>query len=218
TDISLVQKPEGVAAVGGYVYVLSHPGHCVYRYSCCGGTPDVSNTLRRDSQSGVGNPSGLAIYGDYMWVVVWGPDYAIYGYLLDDAFSGTGDINATRVIPLLTVGNSVINKSPTGLAIDNNNYIYVLDSDDTQFYQYPIPGGPYNGDPVVASNLLLDTAGDPLQNPSGAMFDGTSLWVVDYGTDTMYQYNLTDLFDESGTTTPIFEFPLDPANGNASGV
>ena len=60
--------------------------------------------------------------------------------------------------------------------------------------------------------------GGALSSPAGAMLDGTSLWVVDSGTDKMYEYDITDLFSASGTIDAISEFALDSANDDASGV
>ena len=47
---------------------------------------------------------------------------------------------------------------------------------------------------------------------------GTSLWVVDSGTDMVYQYDLTDLFDGSGSLNATSEFDLHVDNEDASGV
>lgn len=209
--------PRGVAAAGDYVYVLDQADKQVYRYSCCGGTPVVSKKLLKQTPptASIGNPDGLAIDGNDMWVVVWGPNFIIYHYSLTAAFPDGGDLPAD-----LEIAPHADNDDPTGLAIDATlGYLYVLDSVDKQIYRYPHPSGPHAGDPVVASKVLKEQGGGDLDSPAGAMVDGTSLWVVDSGTNKMYEYDITDLFDGIGSTVDaIDEFDLDINNSDASGV
>ncbi|MBE9513235.1 MAG: hypothetical protein IMY77_04210 [Chloroflexi bacterium] len=207
--------PTGVAAVGTNVYVIDHARKQVYKYDCCGTLEDVSKKLLKAvGPSSVGNIDGLAIYGTEMWVLS-GNDKNIYRYPLGTAFSGPGDINAAQKITLDTD-----NKGAAGLAIDSN-YLYVVDYStstpkETRFYQYPHPGGT----PVTVSKVLLEyTTNNKLQSPAGAMLDGTSLWVVDDGTDKMYEYDITNLFDGVGIEeNATSEFALDGNNADATGV
>jgi len=207
--------PVGVAAVvGGDIYVLDHPDHKVYQYTCSGTWVGVSkDLLKAVGTSSIGRSQGLDIIDNQMWVVS-GNDKNIYKYLLDAVFPGPGTLNAAQEI-----GLDKDNKGAVALAIDGE-YLYVLDYDtsgkETRFYGYPYPAGT----PVAVSKVLLEKtpSNNKLQSPAGAMFDGTSLWVVDSGTNKMYKYNITNLFSASGTLNATSEFALDSANDDASGV
>jgi len=199
--------------VGNDIYVLDQADKQVYRYTSSGTLVEVSKTLWKSKGGSLGNPDGLAIYDNEMWVVDWGPDI-IFGYVLRDgsgAFPGPGDLNATWEIAL-----DKDNKHAAGLAIDST-YLYVLDSADHQFYRYPYPAGT----PVTVSKVLLEyTSDNELQNPVGAMYDGTNniLWVVDQDTDKIYEYDVTNLFNGNGSINAIDEFPLHPDNDDATGM
>lgn len=199
-------KPSGMAVVGTNVYVLDQAGKEGYCYSYLGGEPTVSKTLKKVDGSSIGNPKGLAIDGDEMWVVNWGPDN-IYRYSLSEAFSGPGELNAIEEIAL--VSN---NQHSTGLAIDSV-FLYVLDEHDEQLYRYPRAGGI-----VTASRVLKEVDGSDLQTPAGAMVDGASIYVVDSGRDKMYEYDIASLFLGSGDINAISEFDLDSANNKGSGM
>ena len=206
-------SPMGVAAVGEYVYVIDHADKQVYKYTCSGTLVEVSKVLlKADGPSSVGNIDGLAIdiIADEMWVLS-GNKKNIYYYPLSAAFPDGGDLNAAREIELDTA-----NQGAVGLAIDST-YLYVLDYDtsskDTRFYRYLRADGS-----VTVSKVLKEVGGGALQNPAGAMLDGTSLWVVDSGTNMMYEYDMTNLFPDGGTINAASEFPLDSANDDASGV
>lgn len=210
-------SPVGVAAVGGYIYVLDHPDHKVYKYTCSGDLMDVSKKLLKSGGSGLGNPGGLAIdiIAGEMWVLS-GNKKNIYYYPLGVAFPDGGDLNAAREIALDTA-----NQGAVGLAIDST-YLYVLDYDnpskDTRFYRYLRADGSITVSKVLKESVA--SGGGDLDSPAGAMFDGvggTWLWVVDSGTNKMYQYNIADLFG-SGTINATSEFALDSANTDASGV
>lgn len=218
TDLAQTNSfPSGVSCThdaSGYLedaYVLDQSDKGTYLYIAAAGTPAVSRTFLTIAGSGIGNPKGLAIDGDDIWVVSWGADN-LYRYSLTAAFSGTGDINALQEIPL-----DVDNVNSAGLAIDSN-FLYVLDSTDHQFYRYPRSGGT-----ATVSKVLMDENGNniggPPGDPAGAMLDGTSLWVADNGTNKMYEYNLTELFNGIGTTlNAASQFDLDSDNSDASGV
>ncbi|GAI43992.1 unnamed protein product, partial [marine sediment metagenome] len=159
---------------------------------------------------------------DEMWVLS-GNDKNIYQYSLSAVFPDDGSgLKATKEISLDTTNN----KGAAGLAIDDNNYLYVLDEKDHQFYRYPHPEGTHVGEPVIASKVLKDANGGDIGGPpgglAGAMFDGvdgTFLWVVDSGTNKMYEYDITSLFPDDGNpVNAIDEFPLHINNTDASGV
>ncbi len=206
--------PVGVAAVGTNVYVIDHPDHKVYKYTCSGTWVGVSkDLLKLGGPSSIGNSQGLAIYDEEMWVVS-GNDKNIYYYPLGAAFPGPGTLNAAREI-----GLDKANKGAEALAIDGE-YLYVLDYDtsgkETRFYRYLKADGS-----VTVSKVLLEyTSNNKLQSPAGAMFDGTSLWVVDSGTNKMYEYDdLVSLFAaDTDSINAASEFALDSANDDASGV
>ena len=204
-------KPSGVATWEDDVYVLDQSDTETYLYIAGAGTPVISRTFRTMGGSGLGAPKGLAIDGDDIWVVTWGADN-LYRYSLDEAFTGTGTLDALQEIAL-----DGLNVNSAGLAIDSE-FLYVLDSTDRQFYRYEKATGS-----VTVSKVLMDVngynIGGPPGDPAGAMFDGTSLWVADNGTNKMYEYNLIKLFDEDGTTlNAASQFDLDSDNSDASGV
>jgi len=175
----------GVASTTDYLYVLDQADKQVYKYNCCGDLLGTSKVLQSSSGSSPGNPFGLAIYGNELWILAWGQNFILYRYSLSDAFSGSGTINAN-----LQVAYDPANTNPTGLSVDDTNYIYVLDSVDEQFYRYPHPDGSYVGNQVVASKVLRNVSGGAIETPVGAMLDGTSLWIV------------TDNFPNVGMTCP----------------
>jgi len=209
--------PTGVAAVGDYVYVIDHADKQVYRYGCSGGTPVVSRTLlKADGNSSIGNIDGLAIdivVPGEMWVLSGKKN--IYQYSLSAAFLDDGS-SLPAVFEI-----ALDNKGAAGLAIDST-YLYVLDYDtsskETRFYRYLRTDGS-----VTVSKVLKEMGGGDLDSPAGAMFDGTSLWVVDSGTNKVYEYddvydNEDSLFSGSGSQNAISEFPLHPDNGDATGL
>ena len=203
---SLNTSPSGVAVDGDYVYVLDQADKQVYWYDSSGALQGVSKTLKKSGGSGLGNPGGLAIYDNEMWVVDYGPN-KIFGYVLSNVFPGPGTLNAAQEIAL-----DKDNKLATGLAIDST-YLYVLDSANHQFYRYLKSDGS-----VTVSKVLKDMGGGALGNPAGTVLDDASLWVVDSGTDKMYEYDIVSLFSASGTLNAKFEFALDSNNSDASGV
>ncbi|GAI05202.1 unnamed protein product, partial [marine sediment metagenome] len=215
------KSPVGVATVGGYIYVLDHPDHRVYKYDCCGAYLERSRILNYDGSS-IANPKGLAIdiAANEMWVVS-DTDKNIYQYSLSAAFADTGTPlpASPDAIPLDTNQQKV-----RGLAIDSS-HLYVLDYStstpkETRFYQYRRSDGVL----TAVSKVLLEKtpSNNKLQSPAGAMFDGvggTWLWVVDSGTNKVYEYDITSLFDGVGSESPATnEFPLHGDNTDASGV
>ena len=206
-------KPSGVASVGDYVYVLDQASKQVYQYTCSGTLVDVSKKLLKAAGSSVGNIDGLAINGTDMWVLS-GNDKNIYQYPLGTVFPDGGTLTATVEIAL---DND--NKGAVGLAIDST-YLYVVDyatsSKETRFYQYRRSDGAL----TAVSKVLLEKTpnNNKLQSPAGAMFDGTSLWVVDSGTNKVYEYDKDAPFLGSGSINAISEFALDGNNTDATGV
>ncbi len=205
--------PSGVASTDDYIYVIDLADKQAHRYDCCGGEEGVSRKLNSIAGSSIGNPSGLAIYNanDEMWVVS-ANDKKIYGYSLAAAYPYSG----TPLPPTTEIDLADNNTGAAGLAVDST-YLYVLDETDKQFYRYTHPGGI-----ATVSKVLKDISGGdiggPPGDPSGAMVDGGSIWVVDSGTDMVYQYDLDDLFDGAGTLDATFEFSLDSANDKATGL
>ena len=179
------KKPSGAASTSEYYYVLDQADKRVYRYTYCGEFMSVSGRLMRmDGTSSIGNPSGLAIDGDSMWVVVQGPDVpTLFKYSLIMAFSSSGDIACETEMPRLPG-----NRDSTGLAIDEN-YVYTLDGTFKVIFGYPRN----KGLPIV-SYILKGMDGSNLISPSGLMCNGDSIWVVGKGTDKVYQYLKDDLF------------------------
>lgn len=235
-------QPSGIASTEDYLYVLDQGDKKVYRYSYCGELLGVSGTLKDGNGGGLGNPSGLTIAGDVMWIVLFGPNNPLlYKYSLSTAFSSSGNIWSTDDIGILPG-----NYKATGLAMDSN-YLYVVDRRNHRIYRYPHNGGFPN-----ISLILKGENGSNLNSPSGVMCDGSSLWVVDKGKGSIpgkiYQYPLTSLFYGYGTlqstlttsdeirldteeaiaetfaeyywhtVNAIEEYPLDGQNNNPTGM
>lgn len=198
-------RPQGVSVEGTNIYVLNSGGDYIYHYTCSGDFQGVSKRLLHAMPSGIVT-NGLAIDGDDLWLVS-SPPYKLYRYSLSTAFPGGSDLNAAQEINL-----NAHNKGATGLAIDTS-YLYVLDIEDLQVYRYPRSGGS-----AVVSRVLRGVGGSSLGEPRGATIDGDFIWVVDCGTDKIYQYDKEELFSGSGALNATWEFELDPANGDASGI
>jgi len=216
-DLSAINtSSQGVASTDDYIYVLDLADKKAYRYTCCGSPEGVSRKLNTIAGSSIGNPNGLAIYSaDYELWVVSANDKKIYGYSLAAAYPDSG----TPLPPITEISLVEDNTGATGLAVDSD-YLYVLDDDKVSstsvdvIYRYPKSGGT-----ELPSKVLKEMGGDPLDLPSGAMVDGGSIWVVDRGTNMVYQYNLDDLFDGSDPTLDAtWEFSLDGANDKATGL
>jgi predicted ribosomally synthesized peptide with SipW-like signal peptide len=198
-------RPQGISVVGTDIYVLDSGGDYVYHYTCSGDFEGVSKRLLPTQPSGTVT-NGLAIDGDDLWLVS-SPPHKIYRYSLSAAFPGGGNLNADQEINL-----NISNPGATGLAIDTS-YLYVVNINDLKVYVYPRSGGS-----AVASKVLKGVGGSSLDEPRGATVDGDFIWVVDCGTDKVYQYDKDALFTGSGTINAIDEFSLDSANGDASGI
>ena len=204
-------RPSGAATVGDYVYILDQTEMRVYRYHITGGTPAVSKQLMKpDGTSALSNARGLAIRDGQLWVTRYGSTIPIlYCYSLALAFSGSDPtINPYYWISPPIPGN----EDPTGLSI-GYYYLYVLDNVDKKIYAYPRYGGLR-----FVSGELRAHDGSALDFPNGMMCDGSSVWVVDSGTDMVYQYPLHTLFLPASTVTANSEFPLDSTNNNATGM
>jgi hypothetical protein len=192
-------NPSGVAVVGSStdVYVLDIGDDKVYKYDTSGNLLDTSRKLKQADNTTLGDPTGLAIDGDELWLVDKNKK-KIYRYDLSDAFGAGGDLVALQEIAFdETTGHD--NQSATGLAIDST-YLYVLDDADKTFYRYD-RAGPGGAGSATESKVMKDTGGGSLGSPSGATLDGTSLWIVDLNKDKAYQYTLSSL--SFGSTTNV---------------
>ena len=188
--------PSGIASTQDCLYVLDQDIKKVYRYSYSGEMLGISGELRGWNGSSLGNPSGLAITGDVMWVVLFGPNNPLlYKYSVEDAFSSTGYIEYKGFLGMIHG-----NRKASGLAMDNT-YLYVVDRDNERIYRYP--RNPFGGGFYNISYKLKGVNGSDLIAPSGAMCDGSSIWVVDQGTSAtpgkIYQYSLNSLFLDYAT-------------------
>jgi len=199
--------PNGVAVVGGDVYVLDKADKIVYKYDSSGTLKAASKTLKESGGGSLSAPTGLAIDGTDLWLVDDSKG-KIYRYVLSNAFSGSGNLNAAQEISF-----SGDNGSAEGLAIDAT-YVYVLDDGDRQVYRYKRDG---TGSPF-ASKVMKEVGGGSLSSPSGATIDGTSFWIVDRGKVKAYEYGLSNLFAGTGNLNASSEFSLDPANDDARGL
>lgn len=195
-----------VVANGTSSYVLDRVDRKVYRYT--GGVPTASKELKSPANASLTSLSGMALSGDNLWVVDLSGTKRIYRYSLAAAFAGPGSVLALQQIPL--TGN---NANGEGLGLDAS-YLYVLDKDDKIVYRYPVAGGA-----GVASKIIKDPGGSSLGTPTGAVLDGTNLWIVDNNKDKAYRYVLANLgFGVAGSLNAAAQFPLFSLNQNATGI
>jgi hypothetical protein len=200
--------PYGSAVVGSDLYIVDYNDDQVYHYTTSGQYLGVSRVLRESNGSGLDYPTGMAIDGDEMWITE--QTGTIYCYSLSDAFPySSTPLYASSGINL---DYYMYNRKARGLAIDDN-YLYVLDNDAFRIYRYLRSNGSSS-----YSKTLRQVDGTTLQEPSGAMFDGTSMWIVDYGKDKAYQYDLSDLFSYGTTINAISEFSCTSGNDQAESI
>ena len=206
-------RPQGVASVGAEVYVLDHVPDRVYHYSISEGgygqLLGVSRELREANGGNLLNPSGMAIYGDDMWIVEQGGGGSIFRYSVSEAFVYSDEpLNGVQEIPLAS-GNT----NAEGLAIDAS-YLYVADTANDKFYRYERSGGGV----ATASRLLLQVNGKGVKKPAGALYDGTSLWTVDQQLQQVLEYDVNDLFSGDGSLNATSQFNLHSENTKADGL
>lgn len=200
-------KPAGSAVVDNDLYILDKDDRRVYRYTTAGQYLGVSRKLKESNGSDLDNANGLAIDGDELWVTEENGN--IYRYSLAAAFPDGSDYWADAYISL---NYYMYNRKAYGLAIDEN-YLYVADNNAYRIYRYLRS----NGDSSY-SKTLRQVNGDSLQDPSGCMYDGTSIWVVDYGRDEFYEYNPSEMFDGWGSVNAISEHSCTSGNGRAESI
>lgn len=200
-------KPRGSAVVGDDLYILDEDDRRVYRYTTSGDYIEVSRKLRESNGSDLDHVKGLAIDGDELWVTEETGN--IYRYSLSAAFPDGSDYWADAYISL---NYYWYNRKARGLAIDDN-YLYVVDKDAYRIYRYLRSNGSSS-----YSKILRQVNGDSLQDPSGCMFDGTSIWVVDYGRDEAYEYDPSAIFSGYDYAYATSEFDCTSGNNRAESI
>jgi predicted ribosomally synthesized peptide with SipW-like signal peptide len=201
-------NPHGSAVVGNDLYILDGYDSRVYHYSISGEYYGRSRLLKESNGDSLTDPRGIAIDGDEMWVTE--ETGSIFCYSLSDAFPDGSDYWADSYISL---NYYWYNRKASGLAIDDN-YLYVADNDAFRIYRYLRSNGS-----CTYSKTLRQTNGYSLQDPSGCMYDGTSIWVVDYGRDEAYEYSPSALFSGGyGSVNAISEFALTSGNDQAESI
>ncbi|MCX7767107.1 MAG: hypothetical protein N2246_10430, partial [Candidatus Sumerlaeia bacterium] len=219
--------PCGLDYQNGYVYVLNWVtgfAHHVRRYSSIDGSGEtISKTLRRQDGGAIRiTIGGFAIDGNDMWVAaerdVSGTPAYLFKFSLSDAFSGSGNINASQEIETEGAGATI----PTGLAIDET-YLYVLHERERvkkkHFMRFPRSGGSR-----TISKTLKTGAGGDLNDGQGAQLtieSGTKyLWALDDKGSScwVYKYAVNELFSGSGVYYAIAEYQLDSNNIQGTGL
>jgi hypothetical protein len=200
-------KARGGAVVGDDLYILDEDDRRLYHYTTDGQYLGVSRKLKESNGSDLDHAKGVAIDGDELWITEETGN--IYRYSLAAAFPDGSDYWADAYI---TLDYYMYNRKANGLAIDDN-YLYVVDKDAYRIYRYLRSNGSSS-----YSKTLRQVNGDSLQEPSGCMYDGTSIWVVDNGRDEFYEYNPSEMFGGWGSVNAISEYDCTSGNGRAESI
>ncbi|MFM8950466.1 MAG: beta strand repeat-containing protein, partial [Bacteroidota bacterium] len=210
TVINGTTNAEDVVATGGAVYVLDGTNSRVYRSTSAGSASVQTKTLRTTGGQNLSNRlKGMAIKGDSLYIADQ-QTRNIYRYSLATAFNGVGTtLNAAQAIALPTaIGNA------EALVVDNN-YIYVLNNGTTKnFYRYTFAGAAFGS----ASRPLRTNTGGALTKVTGAVLDGTTMWVTDNGIDRSLSYDFSVLFSGTTNLNASTINVLNSGNLNATGI
>ncbi|MFM7766459.1 MAG: T9SS type A sorting domain-containing protein, partial [Bacteroidota bacterium] len=130
-------------------------------------------------------------------------------YSLATAFNGVGTtLNAAQAIALpSTIGNA------EALVVDNS-FLYILNNGTTKnFYRYTFAGAA-----SATSRPLRTNTGGALTKVTGAVLDGTTMWVTDNGIDRSLSYDFSVLFSGTTNLNASTINVLKSGNLNATGI
>ena len=148
---------------------------------------------------------GIATNGTDVWIV---DAYSDKVYKYTGAASRTsGSQNAASSFSL----NSA-NKSPKDIVTDGVNLWVVNDSTTDKVFKYTTAGS-------LVSSWTITTAG--ATSPTGITIDPanvSNIWIVDSGTDRVYQYNAAATFANGSSHAANVSFALAAGNTNPQGI
>lgn len=152
--------------------------------------------------SGLNQPEGIATDGTHVWIV----DRKAKQVLRYDDAAVAGDWT-----PDFSFSLSGANSSAMGIATDGASIWIVDDGRRTdQVFKYRASDGALLGNWAIADQNSKPTG--IANDPSGA---SASLWIVDNGTDQVFEYG-NALADAGGSLVNVFS--LAPANTNPQGI
>jgi len=197
-----------IAVTANFAYILDGTNKWVYRSSGSGVPSVASRTLRTNTGSAAGTPTGIAVSGDTLWMLDK-KGRAIYRYSLAAAFNGTGTINAVQKISLSSSNSAAESLAAYG------GFFYVLNNGTTRtVFRYPKTGGT-----GVVSRSMVNVGGTALSKVCGMVIEaGTTLFVTDAGLDRALEYPLANLFSGSGNLSATKSTLLNSANLNGTGI
>lgn len=201
---------QGIAFADGDLLVLDRRDRRVYRYTDDGAFLAPSRELR---QAGGGSLTstiaGVTVAGDDLWVVDRGR-----AKLLRFSLAAAFDPDVAQ--PLLAAQEIAIareNARGEGVGVDAT-HLFVLDHVDRRVYRYRRDG---DGS-VDVSRLLKEVDGDGTRAPYGIARSGDFALVVDASRDTVYRYDVTELFAGGGPIAAASQFHLAAADDSARDV
>jgi len=208
TGLNGIANANDLAFASTFAYVLDVTNKRILRSAAAGTASTASRSLRTNTGSTLGTPTGLAVSGDTLWVLDQ-KGRAVYRYSLSAAFTGTGTINASAKITLSTqntAGESLMASGP---------YLYVLNNGTTKVvYRYPKAGGT-----AVLSRSLLNTGGTALSKVTGLVLEaGTTVYITDNGLDRVLQYSLSTMYSGTTALNASASYIMNSGNGNSTGI
>jgi hypothetical protein len=199
--------PRGVAtnADGSRVWVVD-ANRTVYRYDRSGAlltSWPVTYWAGSGQKSTTPQLEGVTVYGTHLWLVDAKGDQVLY--YPNMAFENGAN-------PALGVFNLASgNKNPKDLVTDGTHIWVVDDAGSNKVFKYTMTGT------LVGSWTIAS----PNSTPTGITLDPTGasndLWIVDSGTDKVYQYTGGKSWT-SGTRTASATFNLAAGNTNPQGI
>jgi hypothetical protein len=195
-------NPRGAVsnATGSRLWVVDGVG-TVYVYDNDG------NSLGSWTAAGAGQAEGITTDGVNIWIVDAQDDQLLY--YANGALLTSGTQQPTNTYPL-----AAVNDNPTGIATDGT-YIFINDDDkrnQDNIWRYTIAGVFQGGFDLPAFNTKA--VGITL-DPTGV---SDSIWVVDSGTDQVYEYQGIYGSDFNAPLTLMATFNLASGNSNPTDI
>lgn len=189
---SVVADPRGMALDGNRLLIADAANHRVIAINDLSGTPDVSHIAGNGSAgnegdngqatvAGLNSPNDVAIGGSTIYIADTGNNvirFIANGII--NTFAGNGQTGApTETGP----ATSVQLNSPTGVAVDANNKLYISDNGNHRVRLVEAAnlstiagraGQGYNGDGTPATSFILNS-------PMGIDVSGSNVFFLDSG-------------------------------------
>jgi hypothetical protein len=194
--------PRGATSneTGSRLWVVNATG-AVYAYDNDG------NLLGLWTAAGAGQAEGIATDGVNIWIVDAQDDQVLY-------FAGGALVTSGTVQPTSTFNLAAVNDNPTGITTDGTS-IWINDDDkrnEDNIWRYTLAGVFQGGWDLPAANAKA--VGITI-DPTGA---SDSIWVVDSGTDQVFEYKGAYGSNFSVPLTLVGTFNLASGNANPTDI